>query len=72
MSSLPTPPAPAPEPNRIDNVSPSGDGRSSYWGLDAQETVAAYVKRCLLYTSLRGSEWEMAGAQNGFPPSSCC
>lgn len=45
MSSLPTPPAPAPEPNRIDNVSPSGDGRSSYWGLDAQETVAAYVKR---------------------------
>ena len=45
MSSLPTPPAPAPEPNRIDNVSPSGDGRSSYWGLDAQETVATYVKR---------------------------
>lgn len=45
MSSLPTPPAPAPEPNRIDNVSPTGDGRSSYWGLDAQETVATYVKR---------------------------
>ena len=45
MSSLPTPPAPAPEPNRIDNVSPSGDGRSSYWGMDAQETVATYVKR---------------------------
>ena len=45
MSNLPTPPAPAPEPNRIDNVSPSGDGRSSYWGLDAQETFAAYVKR---------------------------
>lgn len=45
MSNLPTPPAPAPEPNRIDNVSPSGDGRSSYWGLDAQETVATYVKR---------------------------
>ena len=45
MSGLPTPPAPAPEPNRIDNVSPSGDGRSSYWGLDAQETVATYVKR---------------------------
>ena len=45
MSSLPTPPAPAPEPNRIDNVSPSGDGRSSYWGFDAQETVATYVKR---------------------------
>ena len=45
MSNLPTPPVPAPEPNRIDNVSPSGDGRSSYWGLDAQETVATYVKR---------------------------
>ena len=45
MSSLPTPPAPALEPNRIDNISPSGDGRSSYWGLDAQETVATYVKR---------------------------
>lgn len=45
MSNLPTPPAPAPEPNRIDNVSPTGDGRSSYWGLDAQETVATYVKR---------------------------
>ena len=45
MSSLPTPPAPAPEPNRIDNVSPSGDGRSSYWGLDALETVATYAKR---------------------------
>lgn len=44
MSNLPTPPVPAPEPNRIDNVSPSGDGRSSYWGLDAQETVATYVK----------------------------
>ena len=45
MSNLPTPPAPAPESNRIDNVSPTGDGRSSYWGLDAQETVATYVKR---------------------------
>ena len=45
MSNLPTPTAPALEPNRIDNVSPSGDGRSSYWGLDAQETVATYVKR---------------------------
>lgn len=45
MSNLPTPPTPAPEPNRIDNVSPAGDGRSSYWGLDAQETAAAYVKR---------------------------
>lgn len=45
MSNLPTPPAPALEPNRIDNISPSGDGRSSYWGLDAQETVATYVKR---------------------------
>lgn len=45
MSNLPTPPAPAPEPNRIGNVSPAGDGRSAYWGLDAQETAAAYVKR---------------------------
>jgi len=45
MSKRLTPPAPAPEPNRIDNVSPTGDGRSSYWGLDAQETVATYVKR---------------------------
>ncbi len=45
MSNLPTPPTPAPEPNRIGNVSPAGDGRSAYWGLDAQETAAAYVKR---------------------------
>lgn len=45
MSNLPTPPAPAPEPNRIDNVSPAGDGRSAYWGLDARGTAAAYVKR---------------------------
>lgn len=45
MSNRPTPPVPAPEPNRIDNVSPAGDGHSSYWGLDAQETVATYVKR---------------------------
>lgn len=45
MSNLPTPPTPAPEPNRIGNVSPAGDGRSAYWGLDARGTVAAYVKR---------------------------
>lgn len=45
MSNLPTPPTPAPEPNRIDSVSPTGDRRSAYWGLDAQGTVAAYLKR---------------------------
>ena len=45
MSNLPTPPAPAPEPNRIDNVSPAADGRSAYWGLDAQGTAAAHFKR---------------------------
>ena len=45
MSNRPTPPTPAPEPNRIGNVSPAGDGRSAYWGLDAQETAAAYLKR---------------------------
>lgn len=45
MSNLPTPPAPAPEPNRIDNVSPTDDGRSAYWGLDAQETAVTYLKR---------------------------
>lgn len=45
MSNLPTAPARTPEPNRIDSVSPTGDGRSAYWGLDAQGTVAAYLKR---------------------------
>lgn len=45
MSNLPTPPARTPEPNHIDSVSPTGDGRSAYWGLDAQGTVAAYLKR---------------------------
>lgn len=45
MSNLPTPPAPAPEPNRLENVSPAVDGHSAYWGLDAQETSAAYVRR---------------------------
>lgn len=45
MSNLPTAPARTPEPNRIDIVSPTGDGRSAYWGLDAQGTVAAYLKR---------------------------
>lgn len=48
MSNRPTPPTPAPEPNRIGNVSPAGDGRSAYWGLDAQETAAAYLKRLRL------------------------
>ena len=45
MSNLPTAPARTPEPNRIDSVSPTGDGRSAYWGLDAQGAVAAYLKR---------------------------
>ena len=45
MSNLPTAPARTPEPNRIDSVFPTGDGRSAYWGLDAQGTVAAYLKR---------------------------
>lgn len=45
MSNLPTAPARTPEPNPIDSVSPTGDGRSAYWGLDAQGTVAAYLKR---------------------------
>ena len=45
MRNLPTAPARTPEPNRIDSVSPTGDGRSAYWGLDAQGTVAAYLKR---------------------------
>lgn len=45
MSNLPTAPARTPEPNRIDSVSPTGGGRSAYWGLDAQGTVAAYLKR---------------------------
>lgn len=45
MSSRPTPPAQVPEPNRLDNVSPVVDGHSAYWGLDAQETSAAYVRR---------------------------
>ena len=45
MSNLPTAPARTPEPNRIDSVSPTGDGRSAYWGLDAQGTVAAYLKQ---------------------------
>lgn len=30
MSNRPTPPVPAPEPNRIGNVSQAGDGHSSY------------------------------------------
>ena len=41
MGSLPTPPARTPGASRIDSVSPTGDGRSAYWGLDAQGTVAA-------------------------------
>lgn len=45
MGSLPTPPARTPGPSRIDSVSPTGDGCSAYWGLDAQGTVAAYLKR---------------------------
>lgn len=45
MSNLPTPPAPAPGPNRIDSAPPAADGCSAYWGLDAQGTVAAYLRR---------------------------
>ena len=45
MGSLPTPPARTPGASRIDSVSPTGDGCSAYWGLDAQGTVAAYLKR---------------------------
>lgn len=45
MGNLPTPPAPAPGPNRIDSAPSAADGRSAYWGLDAQGTVAAYLKR---------------------------
>lgn len=45
MSNLPTPPAQAPEPNRIDNVASAEDKHSAYWGMDPQETVAAYFKR---------------------------
>lgn len=44
MSRKPIPPAPAPEPNRIGNVSPRKDDRSAYWGMDAPETVDAYLK----------------------------
>ena len=45
MSHAPTPPAAAPEPNSLSNVCPEGDKRSAYWGMDARETVAAYLKR---------------------------
>ena len=45
MSSLPTPPARTPGPSRIVSVSSTGDRRSAYWGLDAQGTVVAYLKR---------------------------
>ena len=43
----PTDPArPAPEPNRIDNVSPSGDGRSSYWGLMRRRPLPRMSSGC--------------------------
>lgn len=45
MSHVPIPPAPAPEPNSLGSVSPAGDKHSAYWGMAAQETVAAYLKR---------------------------
>ena len=45
ISNLPTPPAKAPEPNRIGNVAPAEDKRSAYWGMDTQATVTAYLKR---------------------------
>lgn len=45
MGHAPTPPAPSPEPNCVDNVSPTDEKRSPYWGMDARQTAAAYVKR---------------------------
>lgn len=45
MSHTPMPPTAAPEPTSLSNVCPAGDKRSAYWGMDEQETVAAYLKR---------------------------
>lgn len=45
MSHTPMPPAPAPGPNSLSGVSPAEDKHSAYWGMDAQGTVAAYLKR---------------------------
>lgn len=45
MDNHPTPPVPASEPDRIDGAPPAADGHSAYWGLDAQATVAAYLRR---------------------------
>lgn len=45
MSNTPTPPTFEPESNGIDNVAPSRDGHSPYWGMDEHETAASYIKR---------------------------
>ncbi len=45
MSNKPTQPAPAPEPNRIFNVSPSQEVRSAYWGMDARQVTDVYLGR---------------------------
>ncbi len=45
MSNTPTPPTFESASNGIDNVAPSRDGRSPYWGMGARETAASYIKR---------------------------